>query len=101
MRAYKRKRYADPRVRLQVLAANRKSRSGVTPTRPEPTTCEICGGPPGRRALNLDHCHKTKKFRGWLCGKCNTTLGKAGDDLDGLTAWFEKATAYLRRSLEH
>ena len=28
----------------------------------------------------LDHCHKTNKFRGWLCLNCNTSLGRFEDD---------------------
>ena len=32
----------------------------------------------------MDHCHKTEKFRGWLCKNCNMAIGKLGDDLDGV-----------------
>ena len=30
--------------------------------------------------LNMDHCHKTGKFRGWLCENCNRALGCVKDD---------------------
>jgi hypothetical protein len=57
------------------------------PTRPEPDTCELCGGPPGNRAsIHLDHCHQTGVFRGWLCNSCNIGLGALGDDLDAILA---------------
>lgn len=68
------------------------SRSG-TPTRDTPETCEVCGKPPGKKAMNLDHCHSTGAFRGWLCVRCNVGLGALGDNLDGL----KKAVAYLER----
>ena len=57
--------------------------------------CEICGKSEeeeGKR-LALDHCHKTDKLRGRLCGDCNTTLGKFNDDPMLLI----KAAAYLEK----
>ena len=41
-----------------------------------PLQCEVCGKP-GR--ICVDHCHKTKLFRGWLCSGCNVTLGYVKD----------------------
>lgn len=63
------------------------------PTRPRPDACELCGGINANgKALSLDHCHLTHIFRGWLCNKCNTGLGKLGDSIEGL----ETALVYLR-----
>jgi len=72
--------------------------------------CALCGGTEGgyHRAstgkrkspevdgpkLHLDHCHRTGKIRGWLCGDCNTALGRFGDDPARLAA----AISYLDRS---
>jgi hypothetical protein len=42
------------------------------PSRPKPAACECCGAVPGKRGLHLDHCHKTGKFRGWLCQRCKS-----------------------------
>lgn len=76
-------------------ATNRRRAGLPEPTRPEPPVCECCGGPPDyRKALSLDHCHVTGVFRGWLCGKCNTAIGKLGDDKPGLL----RAVAYLDRA---
>lgn len=44
--------------------------------RPRPDHCEICDDP----ALTVfDHCHATGVFRGWLCNRCNLTLGAVRD----------------------
>jgi hypothetical protein len=36
--------------------------------------CAICGNPPKKRALALDHDHKTGEVRGLLCFRCNYGL---------------------------
>jgi hypothetical protein len=45
-------------------------------------------------SMHIDHCHKTNKVRGLLCGVCNTRIGlvfeKRGD-------WYYKAQEYLSR----
>ena len=46
------------------------------------------------RRLHMDHDHKNGNFRGWLCGKCNASLGGVGDSfekLDGLLEYLESA----------
>ena len=55
--------------------------------------CGICGAERGMRNHSLDHCHKTDKLRGILCGKCNLGLGHFNDDINRLRA----AIAYLER----
>lgn len=51
------------------------------------STCDCCGKKSDR--LCLDHCHETKKFRGWLCNNCNTGLGMLGDNKEGLNVAFK------------
>jgi hypothetical protein len=36
--------------------------------------CAICNNPSTRRAMNIDHDHKTEKIRGLLCDSCNLLL---------------------------
>jgi hypothetical protein len=59
--------------------------------------CAICEGPPnGRGRYAFDHDHKTGKFRGLLCSRCNTALGSFLDNKDYL--W--RAMKYLSQ-FEH
>jgi hypothetical protein len=62
--------------------------------RPMPDNCEICGKPSKNflRDLHYDHNHKTGKFRGWLCLKCNAALGLVDERIDIL----EKLIVYLK-----
>ena len=53
------------------------------------TPCDCCGKT--TKKLIYDHCHETKKFRGWLCYQCNTAIGNLGDSLGGVM----KAVRYL------
>jgi len=41
--------------------------------------------------LSIDHCHKTGKIRGLLCGKCNFAIGQFNDN----PYLCERATNYL------
>lgn len=73
-----------------------RARGLPLPTRPMPETCEICGKTEKGRSLALDHDHETGRFRGWLCGHCNTGLGLFGDNVLGLM----KAVNYLLKASE-
>lgn len=56
--------------------------------------CKICGTNQSefKKSLAVDHCHKTKKIRGLLCGPCNTGLGSYRDNIELL----RKAIKYLQ-----
>jgi Recombination endonuclease VII len=71
------------RNRERMRAGHRKYMGLPDATRPAPTMCECCGQP-DKAALCLDHDHKTGKFRGWLCKRCNSAIGLLGDSLCGV-----------------
>ena len=56
--------------------------------------CYICKEAPSKRALDIDHDHKTGKVRGLLCSNHNRALGLLGDDIILLL----RATEYLVKS---
>jgi hypothetical protein len=108
---------ANARVRAR-YAANRETlrtqsreiglaKAEALAGRPCPALCEVCNRPPrpndfGRR-LHFDHDHRTGEFRGWLCSRCNTVLGKVEDDavvLDQLIVYLARSRRpkLLRRS---
>ena len=51
--------------------------------------CQACGSDDN---LCYDHDHITSKFRGVLCGKCNTGIGMLGDNIQGV----QQALNYLK-----
>lgn len=55
--------------------------------------CAICGLPPGRRALSVDHDHATGLVRGLLCMSCNAHLIGRHNDPEV----FFKAYSYLQQ----
>lgn len=65
--------------------------------RSRPTVCDICSGNHKELKHNgivFDHCHQHGHFRGWLCDRCNKTLGAVQDD----TTLLRKMIAYLERN---
>ena len=58
--------------------------------RPKPEQCEVCGS---MGILCFDHNHKTGKFRGWICHRCNFALGLVKDNTETLMALIE----YLKK----
>jgi hypothetical protein len=56
-------------------------------------TCAVClrPPPPGKPVLVLDHDHRTKVLRGFLCSKCNLALGLLNDS----PAILRRLAAYL------
>jgi recombination endonuclease VII len=75
----------DPAVVLEMVErqGGKCASCGVTPESVKP-----------QHGLQIDHCHKTGRVRGLLCGGCNKSLGHAGDDADRL----RQLIAYLESS---
>jgi hypothetical protein len=90
----RKRRAADPdgaRRRSDAFKARFRAGQDAIAGRPRPAYCEECGGDSG--GIVFDHCHQSGNFRGWLCDRCNKTLGMVKDDPDLL----ERLAAYLRR----
>lgn len=58
--------------------------------------CDICGTSKdeNKKGLAVDHCHKTGKIRGLLCGNCNNGIGRFKDNIQIL----ENAVKYLKEN---
>lgn len=80
-------------------ATNRKRRYGISEAdvqdmlERQKHLCPICGKPV-TAADAVDHCHKTKKFRGVLHMPCNTALGMLRERPD----IFRACIRYLERA---
>jgi hypothetical protein len=59
--------------------------------RKKPEQCEICGS---LGKICFDHDHKTGEFRGWICLRCNSTLGFVKDNKELLQTMIE----YLQKN---
>ena len=74
----------DQRCKPCFIATKRLGKELRKSAPEEPERCECCGlktSETSLRRLCIDHDHKTKLFRGWLCDNCNTALGLLGDSL--------------------
>ena len=86
-----------PEGRLQSRRNKLKSKFGITleeyskMLETQQGVCAICGCPPGKRSLAVDHDHTTGQIRELLCGRCNTILGLVDEKVQCL----EALAAYL------
>jgi hypothetical protein len=86
------------RIRDMAKAAKLKHTYGITVEQyqalfeSQSGVCAICGKPPGKLALAVDHCHATGRIRGLLCTCCNHGLGMFRDCPINLS----RAIEYLR-----
>lgn len=58
--------------------------------------CDLCRVSEDKltRGLYIDHCHKTGRFRGFLCTKCNIALAMLGDSFESLQRAAHYAKGY-------
>lgn len=90
------RKLADSRHDHQTERQRREVRLTEIAGRPRPIICDICEEQNTRRndVIAFDHCHQNGHFRGWLCDRCNTTLGQAQDNPELL----RKMADYLERT---
>lgn len=93
---HKRKYFKNNRE--HILGRRRENRYGIKPEQfnalvlKQKGRCKICGTKP-KLSLCVDHCHKTKKWRGLICADCNIALGLFKDKVINL----KEAVKYLER----
>jgi hypothetical protein len=70
-------------TRAEKLRKRRMKKLDYLATKPRSETCEICGSfrEATKKAMCFDHDHKTGKFRGWICYRCNMALGLVMDNI--------------------
>ena len=65
---------------------------------PEGTKCQCCSTSMtyglGMDGMCFDHDPIKGKFRGWICKKCNTSLGLNGDNEQGIMDYVKYLTLY-------
>lgn len=72
------------KLRNKAFKVRRRAKQEALIGRPRPEHCELCNDPGyGRKpSIVFDHCHASGKPRGWLCDRCNKTLGLVKDDIN-------------------
>ena len=103
---YKTSEATKEKIRIAVSKTKQKIRKerlgdnyGLTPLqiqekiagRSKTNYCEICKK---SGKTQFDHDHKSGKFRGWICWRCNIVLGLIKDDMQVS----KKITVYLKKN---
>ncbi len=92
--AQAKKRNSDPaaqKIRNEHFKIRREAKMWEIAGRPRAEKCDICKK---EEMTVFDHCHTKGHFRGWICDRCNKTLGLVYDDIDLL----KKLISYLERN---
>ena len=74
-------------VKVKINTNEQKEYNKVKPKMGDTLTCPICNDSFVRQHKNdvvLDHSHTDGSVRGFLCGNCNTGLGRFKDNVDTL-----------------
>ena len=87
-RSWRMKNREAQRIRMARFKAKLREQQLAKAGRPPSEFCELCGE---KARTVYDHDHDTGSFRGWLCDRCNRTLGQVHDDIELLG----KMIAYL------
>lgn len=80
----------------------RKYNNEIKAGRKQPDQCEICGvfARDFKRGLCYDHDHISGEFRGWICTRCNTTLGLVKENTETLMALIEYINKYRVKTFD-
>lgn len=76
----------DSRCKSCVEKGTKLRRKIAKKSPPKTLFCYSCGKK--GKTICLDHNHGNRKFRGWLCDPCNTSIGKLGDNITGVANAF-------------
>jgi hypothetical protein len=85
------RRKNDPeaqKIRNEHFKIRKEAKMWEIAGRPRADKCDICHKD---EMTVFDHCHAKGHFRGWICDRCNKTLGLVYDDIDLL----KKLISYL------
>lgn len=88
------KRKKDPeaqKIRNEHFKIRREAKMWEIAGRPRAEKCDICSK---IEMTVFDHCHDSGCFRGWICDRCNKTLGLVYDDIELL----KKLISYLENN---
>ena len=80
----------------------REVRKKIIKSHPQPSIgspCDLCSKAV-HKYWQLDHCHETGEFRGWLCIGCNTGLGGIGDSLESALNALKYLSKFKNLSIE-
>lgn len=85
-----------------ISAKDRKEYEAKFPRPPmgKPFTCPVClktKTPWHKNQVCLDHNHETGEIRGYLCGDCNASIGRIGDDIGTL----KRAILWLKGKIKN
>ena len=77
---------ASAKIEVPKKIAIKKKGTYIKP--PAGTPCQCCNIPMtygmGMDGMCFDHDSVKEEFRGWICKKCNTSMGLHGDNLEGI-----------------
>lgn len=82
----RKRRLQDPegqRIRYKRWRDKKEAELWDIAGRPRAEKCELCLKD---EMTVFNHCHTKGHFRGWICDRCNKTLGLVYDDIDLLNA---------------
>jgi len=78
------------------IAIKHAKSMGIPTSAPEGSACFNCKK---IKPLVFDHCHKTCRFRGYLCDPCNRSIGVLGDGFDGIINTLNYLNTFYKKKI--